>query len=270
MIKSLLAESEVALIEHWQYEKVTEQIGLLEPLLRAIIVMTNELKFCKSNDNGTWNMDTIQQWCHINMRKVASKEEVQVNVKNQPVRTVKSGALLCVSSNNPIMNKGCELQDSRRFVMIACSQSLMEEGHNQSSYHLDLLQRRGPALVKLLLNHLLMVNRHPILRGKPLTSAAFKNITIREIPNVAEQCRLIHFLPTLGSANISDKDLQIATRLNLNTNVRVRAQYKQIITKLGIHRIPRQTMTVAHAEPNVEQQNTTNFITAFALGYHIE
>ena len=222
LIKSLLAESEVALVEHWQYEKVTSQIGLLEPLLKAVLVMTNELEFCKSHENGTWDEKTITNWCDLNMRKVASKEEIQVNVKNHPVRTVKSGALLCVSTNNPIMSRGCELQDARRFVMIACSQSFMPSGHIKSSYHRDLLERCGPALVKLLLDHLQMATLHPILRGKPVTSAALENIMLRDIPAIAGNCRLVHFLPTLGSDHVSIKDFEKATTLGISPNVQPR------------------------------------------------
>ena len=58
MIAVLLAESEVVLIEHWQYAKVTEQVGLLEPLLRAIIVVTNERELCRAAENGDWNLES--------------------------------------------------------------------------------------------------------------------------------------------------------------------------------------------------------------------
>ena len=145
----------------------------------------------------------------------------------------------------------------------------MPSGHIRSSYHVDLLQRCGPALVKLLLDHLLMATLHPILRGKPVTSAAFENVTIRDIAVIAGNCRYIHFLPTLGSAHVSAKDRAKAISLNISPDAQPRVQYKALIAKLGINRIPRFIMTVAHAEPNVEQPNPTSFVTAIALGYYI-
>ena len=46
-------------------------------------------------------------------------------------------------------------------------------------------------------------------------------------------------------------------------------EYKAVINKLGVTAIPRHITLVAHAEPNVEQQNQNAFATAFVLGYHI-
>ena len=85
------------------------------------------------------------------MQKIASKERVQVNMKNEPVRTAKPGALLCASLNSPTM-----------------STSGSPRGHDT---RLDLVR--------------------------------------------SESVFRVHFLPTLGSDDISDKVTEVAARLIL-------------------------------------------------------